>query len=247
MSVYDKLVSVQTELKAPKNQYNIFGKYNYRSCEDILEDLKPVLKKNGATVIITDTLELVGDRYYVKATAKFVDVESGDFIENSAYAREDLSQKGMSESQITGSTSSYARKYCLNGLFLIDDTKDADTDEYQNQQAKGNQKQTTKKENAKQAPKEVSAQAPVNQTEPSKETPLVNDPDLVLHGEGMTEKRIARLKKAQEITGKNDATVLATAKAKTFEEISEANYIAVMNLFLKLMTPEQQKEIALIN
>ena len=244
MSVYAKLIKMQEELKAPKNQYNQFGKYHYRSCEDILEGLKPVLSKYGATLVVTDSLEVIGDRYYVKATAKLIDIDSGEFIENSAYAREDLSQKGMSESQITGSTSSYARKYCLNGLFLIDDTKDSDTDEYQNQQNKPSQK-TQKQSEQNTQPATKMKDSPAEKAK-NEELRASVDQDFVPHGEGMTPKRIARLKKAQEITGKNDKTVLATAKAESFETITEANYIAVMNLFLKLMTPEQQKEIEAI-
>lgn len=232
VGVFGKLVKIQNELKAPKNQYNSFGKYHYRSCEDILEGLKPVLLKHNASLYIYDSLELIGERYYVKATVTFVDVESGDKIVNTAYARESADKKGMDDSQVTGATSSYARKYALNGLFLIDDTKDADMDEYQNQQNKPSKK-TTKAETKTDEQKNVEMAANVDQ-------------DFVPHGEGMTPKRIARLKKAQEITGKNDATVLATARANSFEEITEASYISVMNLFLKLMTPEQQKMIEAI-
>lgn len=113
------------KLKAPKSQKNVFGNYNYRSCEDILEAVKPLL--NGMCLTVSDKIVLVGDRYYVKATAKIM---YGDaFVANSAYAREPLEKKGMDGSQITGASSSYARKYALNGLFAIDDTKDADSDE----------------------------------------------------------------------------------------------------------------------
>ncbi len=119
-------MNIQNELKAPKSQYNEFGKYHYRSCEDILESLKPVLAKHQAAVTISDEIVLIGDRYYVKATAALIDVEKGDKVEVSAYAREDEQKKGMDLSQLTGSTSSYARKYALNGLFAIDDTKDSD-------------------------------------------------------------------------------------------------------------------------
>lgn len=129
MTVYEKLIKVQSELKAPKSRKNTFGKYNYRNLEDILEGAKPLLKKYGASLVITDTIENVGERYYVKATATFVDTETGESISNSALARESAEKKGMDDSQITGTSSSYARKYALNGLFLIDDTKDADTDE----------------------------------------------------------------------------------------------------------------------
>lgn len=133
MTIYQKLLEVQAALKAPKGQYNSFGKYKYRSCEDILEAVKPLLKEIGVCLILKDKVEKIETRYYVKATAKFIDIETGEYEEGSAYAREDESKKGMDDSQITGTASSYARKYCLNGLFLIDDTKDADTDEYSRQ------------------------------------------------------------------------------------------------------------------
>ena len=126
MSVYKKLIEVQSKLKAPKNQYNSFGKYSYRNCEDILEALKPILKEVGATIIISDEVVSVNERYYVKATVKFIDTETGEVVEASANAREEDNKKGMDSSQLTGSTSSYARKYALNGLFAIDDTKDSD-------------------------------------------------------------------------------------------------------------------------
>ncbi len=126
MAIYEKLLSVQSELKAPKNQTNNFGRYNYRSCEDILEAVKPILKKEKCVVIINDEIEQVDNRFYVKATVSLVDVESGEIIASSAYAREEENKKGMDSSQVTGASSSYARKYALNGLFAIDDTKDGD-------------------------------------------------------------------------------------------------------------------------
>lgn len=122
------LVKIQSELKAPKGQYNSFGKYSYRSCEDILEALKPLLFKHEAELYLSDEVVQVGDRVYVKATATFTSKDEMRSI--SAYAREPKEKKGMDEAQITGTASSYARKYALNGLFLIDDSKDADTDEY---------------------------------------------------------------------------------------------------------------------
>lgn len=133
MGVLEKLMQVQSELKAPKGQYNSFGNYKYRSCEDILEALKPILVAHKCTVTLTDTVEQIGDRYYIKATARITDTEGGDSEQNTAFAREDADKKGMDGSQITGTASSYARKYALNGLFLIDDTKDADTDAYHEQ------------------------------------------------------------------------------------------------------------------
>lgn len=137
----EKLTRIQTELKAPKKQYNSFGKYNYRSCEDILDALKPLLDRYNASVIISDDIVLVGARFYVKATATFIDNETGQQKSATAFAREPETKKGMDESQITGTASSYARKYCLNGLFLIDDTKDADTDENRNEREGRQQKQ----------------------------------------------------------------------------------------------------------
>ena len=121
-----KLINIQTELKAPKNQFNKFGNYRYRSCEDILEAVKPLLSKYGCWLTVNDDIIEIGGRVYVKASAKIHDVESGEEVINTAYARETESKKGMDESQITGAASSYARKYALNGLFLIDDTRDAD-------------------------------------------------------------------------------------------------------------------------
>ena len=159
MSIFEKLSAIQNELKAPKNQRNTFGNYNYRSCEDILEAVKPLLKENKLSLVLSDEIIVLGEhnpqsyiekiwdkeakqfkeevrftgqqRYYIKATATLYDIESEETISNSAFAREEESKKGMDGSQITGAASSYARKYALNGLFCIDDTKDADTDEFQ--------------------------------------------------------------------------------------------------------------------
>lgn len=122
-----KLITIQNELKAPKGQYNKFGKYKYRNCEDILEALKPLLLKHECSLTVSDDIVLVGDRYYVKATVTLTECETSVTHEVTAFARESLEKKGMDESQITGAASSYARKYALNGLFAIDDTKDADS------------------------------------------------------------------------------------------------------------------------
>lgn len=165
-NIYSKLSNIQQELKAPKGQRNDFGKYNYRSCEDILEAVKPICAKNKTTLVLSDELVVLGDstpieyketyydkdlkrenvrtivtgnqRYYIKATATIYDIESGEEISNTAYAREEENKKGMDGSQITGTASSYARKYALNGLFNIDDTKNADTNEYHKQTNKPN-------------------------------------------------------------------------------------------------------------
>lgn len=131
-----KIASIQKELKAPKNQYNNFGKYKYRSCEDILEAVKPLVNGIDCILTISDEIVMLGDRYYVKATAEITDGTNS--ISNTAYARESLDKKGMDDSQITGAASSYARKYALNGLLCIDDTKDAETDEHTEQTKKSN-------------------------------------------------------------------------------------------------------------
>lgn len=127
ISLKEKLMNIQSELKAPKGQYNGFGKYKYRSCEDILEAVKPLLNKYKTTLRLNDELVLIGARYYVRATAILTDVESDEEIVNTSFAREEEGKKGMDGSQVTGASSSYARKYALNGLFAIDDVEDPDT------------------------------------------------------------------------------------------------------------------------
>ena len=214
MGVYEKLMIVQNELKAPKNQYNSFGKYNYRSCEDILEGVKQLLLKVKATLTISDEIVQVADRIYVKATATFTDVESGESITNSAYAREASDKKGMDESQVTGATSSYARKYCLNGLLCIDDTKDADTDERANE----------KKARASKAAKTEKSDEQKNAEMVAGVNPL-----LVPNGTGMTPERLDFLHKEMERTGINNKTLLSFAQVEKFEDMSEATYIAMMN------------------
>lgn len=143
-NVYHKLRNIQSELKAPKGQYNSFGKYNYRSCEDILEALKPLLNKHNATLIINDEIQQTGERFYIKATVTFIDIETGEKIETNAFAREEENKKGMDGSQVTGASSSYARKYALNGLFCIDDTKDSDTTNTHGKDSPQKQTQKTK-------------------------------------------------------------------------------------------------------
>lgn len=132
--MYKRLTALQRELNAPKKQYNKFGEYYYRSLEDILEALKPLLDKYEMALIMRDEIELIGDKYYCKTTAILCDTANGNdkypgsgIIQTTAYAREPESLKGMSAAQVTGATSSYCRKYCLNALFLIDDVKDPDT------------------------------------------------------------------------------------------------------------------------
>lgn len=207
MGIYEKLTLIQSELKAPKSQYNSYGKYHYRSCEDILEALKPVLKKYKASLRITDDIVIVGDRIYVKATAHLLDYEDGTDIENTAFARESVDKKGMDAAQITGATSSYARKYALNGLFLIDDTKDADV--------------TNESKTDEQLNQEMIKSV---------------DPDLIPHGEGMTAPRIAKVRAELKRTGNNEKTILGFYKVAKLEDMTEAQYITVMNQLAKKAT-----------
>ena len=145
--IYKKLLQIQTSLKAPKSQYNKFGNYNYRNCEDILEALKPLLKELNTVIVITDDIIFLEGRFYIKATAKLIDIEDGTSIENVAFAREEESKKGMDASQVTGASSTYARKYALNGLFAIDDTKDSDTTNNTNSDENSEKKQKTRSKN----------------------------------------------------------------------------------------------------
>ena len=189
MTLKEKLMNIQAELKAPKNLRNSFGNYNYRNVESILEALKPLLVKYKATVTITDTIEFIADRIYVKAVATIYDVENKDnfvdSITSTAYAREAEVKKGMDEAQITGATSSYARKYALNGLFLLDDTQDVDTEAYQKASQKGADKPA-------QAPKETPKPKASKPTE-TKAEPLTEEELLFL---------------SQRYTGANLAAVL---------------------------------------
>ena len=151
MKEFLKRVSeVQQKLKAPKGQYNSFGGYNYRSCEDILEAVKPICAEHSILLNLSDEIVNVGERYYIKSTAKLYDLESDAVISSTALAREAQTKKGMDDSQITGTASSYARKYALNGLLNIDDTKDADTDEYRKNSQKA---ETAKAESPLMCPK----------------------------------------------------------------------------------------------
>lgn len=134
------LNTIRNELKAPKSQYNSYGKYKYRSLEDIQQAIKPLLIKYGGQLMLTDDIKLVGERYYIEATATFTDSD-GFKTTSKGFAREPINKKGMDESQITGTASSYARKYALNALFLLDDTKDPDTDAYQQRGQQNNQQQ----------------------------------------------------------------------------------------------------------
>lgn len=180
--IFVTLQSIQQSLVAPKGQYNSFGKYSYRSAEDILEALKPILQEHDAVLILQDGIVQIGDRYYVEATATLYAV--GETIGTTAYAREDDSKKGMDGSQVTGAASSYARKYALNGLFMIDDNKDPDTDEYHNQNNQGSSKQ----------------QKPAGQKEQSTKTPSKSNGAKTITGAQAKSLR-TEIKNIAEATG----------------------------------------------
>lgn len=180
--IFVTLQSIQKSLVAPKGQYNSFGKYSYRSAEDILEALKPILQEHDAVLILQDGIVQIGDRYYVEATATLYAV--GETIGTTAYAREDDSKKGMDGSQVTGAASSYARKYALNGLFMIDDNKDPDTDEYHNQNNQGSSKQ----------------QKPAGQKEQSTKTPSKSNGAKTITGAQAKSLR-TEIKNIAEATG----------------------------------------------
>lgn len=146
MKIHEKMMKIQTTLKAPKNLFNSFGNYKYRNAEGILEAVKPLLAENKLSMYISDDVQAVNDRVYVKATVSIFDIETGESVMATASAREALNKKGMDDSQITGTASSYARKYALNGIFLLDDTKDADTDENQKERTARANKQEQNKE-----------------------------------------------------------------------------------------------------
>ena len=195
------LVNIQSELKAPKSNFNSFGKYRYRSAEDILTAVKPILAKYSCQLTISDDIVFIGSRFYIKATVTITDAD-GNAETVSAFAREDESKKGMDGSQITGTASSYARKYALNGMFLIDDTKDADTDEFHNQTA-------------------VSSK-------PNKLTKTF----LKEHGsERISGDEIAKLKKACLNAGESMSLerALTACKKSSIEEITYFQYVALMN------------------
>lgn len=203
-NVQEKLLYVQQHLKAPKGQYNQFGKFNYRSCEDIQEAVKPLLQEVKAVLTIDDELLLIGDRYYLKATARFTDADDGTCICNAAYAREAESKAGMDAAQVTGSCSSYARKYALNGLFCIDDAKDPDCPQgQQDNRAPSRQQGGAKSPGRHQAVKPGSAE-------------------------------LAKLKLEAERTGTDLSKVLERYKVRKIEELSLEQYQRAMSAFSKM-------------
>lgn len=207
-AIYAALMAVQSELKAPKGQKNTFGNYSYRSAEDILEAVKPLLKENGLYLNISDEVVLIGDRYYVKATVTAVDIATGEAASSTAFAREAAEKKGMDASQVTGATSSYARKYALNALFGIDDTKDADTDEYAR----------TGQSGANRGQSKTPAQAPAQEA-PAQEAPQQNEIHVARQELSAEIKRIGATKEevvtvCKRMFGKTSSADLTPAELK---------------------------------
>ena len=201
MSATSKLTEIQVQLKAPKNLYNSFGEYKYRNAEGILEAVKPYLHMTNTSVTLSDDIVAVGDRIYVKTIAEFIDNESGDVVRVQAFARESEEKKKLDASQLTGVASSYARKYALNGLFLLDDTKDADTDEFH--------KQTGDTPQRSQAP-----------AEPPK---VIERPNILTDTEVMVIRALAESKHVSE------ETILASYKVADLHQLNNKQYASLMN------------------
>lgn len=216
MSIHEKLNRIQTKLVAPKNQRNNFGNYNYRSCEDILEGVKPLLAEEKLTLILKDEIEKVDARYYVKATAILTDAETQETIENTSFAREEENKKGMDSSQVTGATSSYARKYALNGLFAIDDTKDADTDAHT---------KTTTPAPSKPSQSSTPAKPPQQKTAPKTPPKTTVDDSLknaISKIDGLAREKVAINKDAViEAVSKNNGGSSDYKKVKTVEDANK--------------------------
>lgn len=189
MEFKEKVLQIQTQLKAPKDLRNSFGGYNYRSCESILENVKPLLSKYGLLLNIADDVVTAGERIYVKAIATLIDTETDKSITTYGWAREPEEKKGMDSSQVTGATSSYARKYALNAMFLIDDTKDADTDEYRKEADARQERQEKQKVQRKKAePKTEVRTEPKIEDHKSEQIGFLEDIRKGLAEEGIPEK-----------------------------------------------------------
>jgi hypothetical protein len=247
MSVYEKLLTVQRKLNAPKSKYNKFGGYNYRSCEDILDGVKPLLVEVKATLYLTDDVVQIAERIYVKTTAKFVDIESGEFVENTAFAREPLVMKGMADRQITGASSTYARKYALNGLFCIDDTVDEDTSETSDddrkkleQAKKQADKEALDKQKA-QKQEQVKNEQDAQKTDEQKNTDMKNSVDprlLPTEDDVMSKAQYDFLMEQIERTGAHD-DVVKYAKTDDLSKLNSKKCVAILIGLLKRPTKEQ--------
>ena len=230
MGVYEKLAVVQKALKAPKNQKNSFGGYNYRSCEDILEAAKPLCVDNGLVLTITDDIRMVGDRVYVLATATVTDVKGDGQVSVNAFAREPLDKKGSDASQITGAASSYARKYALNGLFCIDDTKDADATNT-HETAPKETKKTTTKSNAKADDEVKNEQMRASANDPYKLPEIAG-------GAPVAEKREKFMQEIKR-TGYKPGPIFAMFNCKTLDEMSDEQLVRALERFEAIASKEE--------
>lgn len=238
MGINEKLMRIQTHIKAPKNLYNKFGEYYYRNAESICEAVKPFLEQEKCTLQLGDEIVLVGDRFYVKATAVLQDCESDECVVVSAYAREAESKPKMDNSQVTGSCSSYARKYALNGMFLLDDTKDADTDEYQKEM--GNRNDAGKA--ADKGKKTTASKTSGNSAKVSKETPEEAkkneemresvDPVYVPTADGkISDAQWKKYKEELARTGLAEAIILSAVSVNTLEDLTEPKMLTILKKF----------------
>lgn len=222
MGINEKLSNIQTAIKAPKNLYNKFGNYKYRNAEGIYEAVKPYLKEQNCSLIVSDELLPIGDRIYVKATAALFDNEGSGYRAAEAYAREPEEKKGMDAAQITGATSSYARKYALNGLFLLDDTKDPDTEEYANENTARSQKaqktkSATKSTKATNVSKEEKKPEDVTHDEPE-EVEIRNENDPI------NEREITMIRNCISKVGVTEEKVLMLYGKKSLEQFTVRHY-----------------------
>ena len=226
MGIHKKLMEIQTKIKAPKNLYNSFGKYHYRNAESICEAVKPFLKEQDCSLTIGDEIVQVGERFYVKATATLTDNTDGASVSVSALARESNDKKGQDESQITGSTSSYARKYALNGLFLLDDTKDADTDEFANQTANQPQEKPKTAKTTK-GHKETPEEAKLNEEMRASVDPVY----LVAKDGNATDEQRAKMHSEMERTGVAEEVIKDMFSVSSLDELNGAQIVSILNKF----------------
>jgi len=219
MTFKEKLSCIQQEMKAPKNLRNTFGNYNYRNAEGILEAFKPFESKYKVGLTLTDKVEIIGDRIYITAGARLFDCESDEDVTVLASAREAAEKKGMDAAQVTGATSSYARKYALNGLFLLDDTKDPDTDEYQKESQSRSEGQ-----------KKASAKGRAQQAQPEPTDELVSDKD------------IAVLRETFKSKGIDEAFVIGLYKIEKLEGMRKSKYTNMVKNIDKIKEKQEEKK-----
>ena len=227
MAVHKKLTKIQTEIKAPKNLYNSFGKYHYRNAESICEAVKPFLAKEDCSLTIEDDVVQIGDRFYIKATVTLTDNKDGDSVSVSALARESVDKKGMDSSQVTGATSSYARKYALNGLFLLDDTKDADSDEYKVQSDNVSKKEQKTNEKSAKVQKETPEEARLNEEMRNSVDPVY----IPTKDNKPSKEQMDKLHSEMERTGIAENVLTQMYQVKSIEQMDSAMVVSALNKF----------------